>query len=77
MKQYCVFLFLNLCVNGGSDVVGVLVKDLLVMGLFYMVLSNGECGGGRKVSVFIKMIYEFQERKIEMGLEREWFVYVW
>ncbi|CAH8387323.1 unnamed protein product [Eruca vesicaria subsp. sativa] len=77
-KQHCVALILNLCVNGGSDVVGALAKDPSVMGSLYTVLSNGECGGGgRKASALIKMIHEFQERKTEPGLERGRFVHAW
>uniref|UniRef100_M4ERU4 RING-type E3 ubiquitin transferase n=1 Tax=Brassica campestris TaxID=3711 RepID=M4ERU4_BRACM len=76
-KQHCVLLLLNLCVNGGSDVVGALAKDPSVMGSLYTALSNGECGGGRKASALIKMIHEFQERKTETGLERERFVHAW
>ncbi|KAJ0254576.1 U-box domain-containing protein 19 [Hirschfeldia incana] len=72
-KQHCVVLLLNLCVNGGSDVVGALAKDPSVIGSLYTALSNGECGGGRKASALIKMIHEFQERKTEPGLERERF----
>ncbi|KAF3600144.1 hypothetical protein F2Q69_00036671 [Brassica cretica] len=76
-KQHCVVLLLNLCVNGGSDVVGALAKDPSVMGSLYTALSNGECGGGRKASALIKMIHEFQERKTETGLERERFIHAW
>ncbi|KAJ4871880.1 U-box domain-containing protein 19 [Raphanus sativus] len=72
-KQNCVVLLLNLCVNGGIDVVGALAKDPSVMGSLYTALSNGECGGGRKASALIKMIHEFQERRTEPGLERERF----
>lgn len=72
-KQNCVVLLLNLCVNGGIDVVRALAKDPSVMGSLYTALSNGECGGGRKASALIKMIHEFQERKTEPGLERERF----
>ncbi|KAG2288553.1 hypothetical protein Bca52824_048157 [Brassica carinata] len=43
-KQHCVVLLLNLCVNGGSDVVGALAKDPSIVGSLYMVLSNGDCG---------------------------------
>ncbi|CAF1837069.1 unnamed protein product [Brassica napus] len=60
MKQHCVVLLLNLCVNGGSDVVGALAKDPSIVGSLYMVLSNGDCGGGRKASALIKIIHEFQ-----------------
>ncbi|WZZ51023.1 hypothetical protein YC2023_051130 [Brassica napus] len=57
-KQHCVVLLLNLCVNGGSDVVGALAKDPSIVGSLYMVLSNGDCGGGRKASALIKIIHE-------------------
>ncbi|KAJ0244117.1 U box domain-containing protein [Hirschfeldia incana] len=76
-KQHCVVLLLNLCVNGGCDVVGALVKDPSIMGSLYTVLSNGECGGGRKACALIKMIHEFQERKTEPGFERGRFVHAW
>ncbi|CAH2047558.1 unnamed protein product [Thlaspi arvense] len=80
-KQHCVVLLLNLCVNGGNDVVGALVKDPSIMGSLYTVLSNGECGGvGRKASALIKMIHEFQERKTgtaEPAFERERFIHAW
>ncbi|XP_013614384.1 PREDICTED: U-box domain-containing protein 19-like [Brassica oleracea var. oleracea] len=76
-KQHCVVLLLNLCVNGGSDVFGALAKDPSIVGSLYTVLSNGDCGGGRKASALMKIIHEFQERKIEPGLERGRFVPAW
>ncbi|KAF8046126.1 hypothetical protein N665_4007s0001, partial [Sinapis alba] len=79
-KQHCVVLLLNMCVNGGSDVVGALAKDSSIMGSLYTVLSNGECGGGKKASSLIKMIHEFHERKtgtVEPGLGRERFLHAW
>ncbi|KFK40810.1 hypothetical protein AALP_AA2G043800 [Arabis alpina] len=78
--QHCVVLILNLCVNGGSDVVGALAKNPSIMGSLYTVLSNGECGCGKKASALIKMIHEFQERKtgtVEPVLGRERFVHAW
>ncbi|CAH8355062.1 unnamed protein product [Eruca vesicaria subsp. sativa] len=63
VKQHCVALVLNLCLNGGRDVVGALVKDSVVMGSLYTVLGNGECGGSKKASALIRMIHEYQERK--------------
>lgn len=80
VKQHCVALILNLCLNGGRDVVGVLVKNTLVMGSLYTVLSNGECGGSKKASALIRMIHEFQERKtgsVEPNLQRGRFVHAW
>ncbi|KAL1222803.1 U-box domain-containing protein 18 [Cardamine amara subsp. amara] len=83
VKQHCVALILNLCLNGGSDVVSVLVKNSLVMGSLYTVLSNGEYGGSKKASTLIRMIHEFQERKTgssgscEPNLQRGWFVHAW
>ncbi|KAG7591201.1 U box domain [Arabidopsis thaliana x Arabidopsis arenosa] len=80
VKQHCVGLILNLCLNGGRDVVGVLVKNTLVMGSLYTVLSNGECGGSKKASALIRMIHEFQERKtgsVEPNLQRGRFVHAW
>lgn len=83
VKQHCVALILNLCLNGGRDVVGVLVKNSLVMGSLYTVLSNGEYGGSKKASALIGMIHEFQERKTgssgsaEPSLQRGRFVHAW
>ncbi|VVA90857.1 unnamed protein product [Arabis nemorensis] len=80
VKQHCVALVLSLCLNGGSDVVGVLVKNSLVMGSLYTVLSNGEYGGSKKASALIRMIHEFQERKtglVEPDLQRGRFVHAW
>ncbi|XP_010475925.1 PREDICTED: U-box domain-containing protein 18-like [Camelina sativa] len=83
VKQHCVGLILNLCLNGGRDVVGVLVKNTLVMGSLYTVLSNGEYGGSKKASALIRMIHEFQERKtgssgsVEPSLQRGRFVHAW
>ncbi|KAG7650053.1 U-box domain-containing protein 19 [Arabidopsis thaliana] len=79
-KQHCVALLLNLCHNGGSDVVGSLAKNPSIMGSLYTASSNGELGGGKKASALIKMIHEFQERKTGPGepvLERERFVHAW
>ncbi|EOA39747.1 hypothetical protein CARUB_v10008393mg [Capsella rubella] len=83
VKQHSVGLILNLCLNGGRDVVGVLVKNSLVMGSLYTVLSNGEYGGSKKASALIRMIHEFQERKtgssgsVEPSLQRGRFVHAW
>ncbi|CAL9238098.1 unnamed protein product [Arabidopsis halleri] len=79
-KQHCVALLLNLCHNGGSDVVGSLAKNPSIMGSLYTASSNGEFGGGKKASALIKMIHEFQERKtgpVEPVLERERFIHAW
>ncbi|XP_010417961.1 PREDICTED: U-box domain-containing protein 19-like [Camelina sativa] len=79
-KQHCVALLLNLCHNGGSDVVGSLAKNPSVMGSLYTASSNGEFGSGKKASALIKMIHEFQERKtgtVEPVLGRERFVHAW
>ncbi|CAA7047321.1 unnamed protein product [Microthlaspi erraticum] len=79
-KQHCVVLLLNLCINGGNDVVGALAKDPSIMGSLYTVLSNGDCGSGKKASALIKLIHEFQEKKtgtVEPAFERERFVHAW
>ncbi|KAG2267848.1 hypothetical protein Bca4012_061651 [Brassica carinata] len=81
VKQHCVALVLNLCLNGGRDVVGVLVKDSVVMGSLYTVLSNGEYGGSKKASALIRMIHEYQERRtgsVEPSFQRERrFIHAW
>ncbi|KAL1221054.1 U-box domain-containing protein 19 [Cardamine amara subsp. amara] len=79
-KQHCVALLLNLCHNGGNDVVGALVKIPSIMVSLYTASSNGEFGGGKKAIALIKMIHEYQERKtgtVEPVLERERFVHAW
>ncbi|EOA33987.1 hypothetical protein CARUB_v10021483mg [Capsella rubella] len=79
-KQHCVALLLNLCHNGGSDVVGSLAKNPSVMGSLYTASSNGEFGSGKKASALIKLIHEFQERKtgtVEPVLERDRFIHAW
>ncbi|XP_010547920.1 PREDICTED: U-box domain-containing protein 18 [Tarenaya hassleriana] len=80
VKKSCVALLLNLCTNGGGDVVGALVKSPLVMGSLYTVLGNGGCGDSKKTSALIRMIHEFQERKTgstEPVIARERFVHAW
>uniref|UniRef100_A0A1J3HGU0 RING-type E3 ubiquitin transferase n=1 Tax=Noccaea caerulescens TaxID=107243 RepID=A0A1J3HGU0_NOCCA len=79
-KQHCVVLLHNLCLNGGNDVVGALAKDSSIMGSLYTVLSNGDCGSGKKASALIKLIHEFQEKKTgtaEPVFERGRFVHAW
>ncbi|CAN6878084.1 unnamed protein product [Brassica oleracea] len=80
VKQHCVGLVLNLCLNAGNDVVGVLVKDSVVMGSLYTVISNGKYGGSKKASALIRMIHEYQERKtgsVEPSLQRGRFIHAW
>ncbi|KAH0921211.1 hypothetical protein HID58_021229 [Brassica napus] len=80
VKQHCVGLVLNLCLNAGNDVVGVLVKDSVVMGSLYTVISNGEYGGSKKASALIRMIHEYQERKtgsVEPSFQRGRFIHAW
>ncbi|KAJ0237593.1 U-box domain-containing protein 18 [Hirschfeldia incana] len=81
VKQHCVGLVLNLCLNAGNDVVGVLVKNSVVMGSLYTVISNGEYGGSKKASALIRMIHEYQERRTgsaEPNFQRERrFIHAW
>ncbi|KAJ4872228.1 U-box domain-containing protein 18 [Raphanus sativus] len=80
VRQHCVALVLNLCLNAGSDVVGVLVKNSVVMGSLYTVISNGEYGGSKKASALIRMIHEYQERRtgsVEPSLQRGRFIHAW
>ncbi|KAF8110000.1 hypothetical protein N665_0088s0018 [Sinapis alba] len=80
VKQHCVALVLNLCLNAGNDVVGVLVKNSVVMRSLYTVISNGEYGGSKKASALIRMIHEYQERKtgsVESSLQRGRFIHAW
>ncbi|XP_021809785.1 U-box domain-containing protein 18 [Prunus avium] len=62
-KEFCVSLLLALCLNGGNDVVVLLVKSPSLMGSLYSQLSEGTSRASRKASALIRLLHEFHERR--------------
>ncbi|KAL8106307.1 U-box domain-containing protein 19-like [Apium graveolens] len=62
VKEHCVSLLLYLCINGGADVVRVLVKNQALMVPLYDLLADGSPRAGRKASSLIRIIHEFDEK---------------
>lgn len=61
-KEYCVSLLLALCINGGANVVALLVKSPSLMGSLYSLLSQGSSRASKKASALIRILHEFYER---------------
>lgn len=81
-KEHCVSLLLGLCMNGGLDIVGRLVKCPSLMASLYSQLSEGTSRGRIKASALIRVLHEFCERRNSSAsatpvLPRERFVHVW
>lgn len=82
-KEYCVSLLLALCINGGADVVLVLVKNPSLMGPLYSLLTDGSSRGGKKASSLIRLLHEFNEKSSSQSrhpgpaLVHGQFIHVW
>ncbi|KAG8641749.1 U-box domain-containing protein 19 [Manihot esculenta] len=80
-KEQCVVLLLALCINGGTDVVSLLVKSPSLMGSLYSQLSEGTSRASKKASALIRILHEFYERNSSGSktpiFSRERFVHVW
>ncbi|PHT67458.1 hypothetical protein T459_26945 [Capsicum annuum] len=61
-KEYCVSLLLALCINGGADVVPVLVKNSSLMGPLYSLLAEGNSKASKKASTLIRILHEYNEK---------------
>ncbi|KAF3643881.1 putative equilibrative nucleotide transporter 1-like [Capsicum annuum] len=61
-KEYCVSLLLALCINGGADVVPVLVKNSSLMGPLYSLLTQGYSKASKKASTLIRILHEYNEK---------------
>lgn len=62
-KEFCVSLLLALCVNGGHNMVTLLVKSPSLMGSLYSQLSEGTSRARKRASSLIKILHEFHERR--------------
>ncbi|KAK2636443.1 hypothetical protein Ddye_031235 [Dipteronia dyeriana] len=80
-KEYCVSLLLAMCINGGADVVALLVKSPSLMGSLYSILNEGTSRASKKASALIRVLHEFYERSssgsIAPVLPQEHSVHVW
>ncbi|CAK9137782.1 unnamed protein product [Ilex paraguariensis] len=79
-KEYCASLLLSLCINGGADVVPVLVKNPSLVESLYSLLTEGSSRASRNASSLIRILHDFNE-KISSGLmtpalPREQFIHV-
>lgn len=79
-KDFCVSLLLSLCVNGGHNVVALLVKSPSLMGSLYSQLSEGTSRASKRATSLIKVLHEFHERRssgpVTRVLPQERFVHV-
>ena len=80
-KEYCVYLLLALCRNGGKDVVALLVKSPSLMGSLYSLLSEGTSRASKKAGALIRVLHEFHENRssglMAPVLSQERFVHAW
>lgn len=80
-KENSVSLLLALCINGGADVVALLVKSPGLMGSLYSLLSEGTSRASKKASTLIRVIHTFFERRPSGStspiLPQEQFVHAW
>ncbi|KAJ8773793.1 hypothetical protein K2173_008256 [Erythroxylum novogranatense] len=80
-KEQCVSLLLALCINGGQDVVGALIKNASLMESLYSQLTEGTSKASKKASALIRILHEFYERNSSPSktsvLSRERFIHVW
>ncbi|PSS28635.1 U-box domain-containing protein [Actinidia chinensis var. chinensis] len=80
-KEYCVSLLLALCLNGGGDVVPVLVKNPSLMAPLYALLTEGTSRSSKKAGLLIRLLHEFHETSssnlTSPAFPRERFVHVW
>ncbi|XP_052173873.1 U-box domain-containing protein 19 [Diospyros lotus] len=80
-REYCVSLLLALCINGGDEVVRVLVKNPCLMPLLYALVTEGTTRASKKASSLIRLLHEFHERTSSSlmipNFPRERPVHVW
>ncbi|GLU21599.1 hypothetical protein SLE2022_377300 [Rubroshorea leprosula] len=80
-KEHCVSLLLALCINGGLDTVGRLLKSPSLMGPLYSQLSDGTSRARKKAGALIRVLHEFCERRSSTSATsvppQERFVHVW
>ncbi|XP_054823055.1 U-box domain-containing protein 19 [Prosopis cineraria] len=80
-KEQCASLLLSLSVNGGANVVALLVKIPSLMGSLYSLLSEGTSRASKKASALIRVLHDFCERRPSgfktPVLPQEQFVHVW
>ncbi|GLT86432.1 hypothetical protein SLE2022_045730 [Rubroshorea leprosula] len=80
-KEHCVSLLLALCINGGPDTVGRLLKSPSLTGPLYSQLSDGTSRARKKAGALIRVLHEFCERRSSTSATsvppQERFVHVW
>ncbi|KGN51812.1 U-box domain-containing protein 19 [Cucumis sativus] len=60
-REYSVSLLVALCLNGGSEVIGVIAKNQTVISSVYSVVSEGTSRGKKKANSLIRVLHEFTE----------------
>ena len=79
--EYCVSLLLALCINGGKEVVSVLVKNPSLMGSLYSLLTEDNSRASKKARSLIRILHEFCERRasglVTPAFPEERYVDVW
>ncbi|KAL7110298.1 hypothetical protein ACP275_05G016000 [Erythranthe tilingii] len=80
--EYCVSLLLSLCVNGGADVVRLLVRNSPLMAALYSLLADGSTRSSKKAGSLIGILHAFNEKSrfsssSAAAIGQEQFVRVW
>ncbi|CAM8922174.1 unnamed protein product [Rhodiola kirilowii] len=65
--EYCVSTLLNLCLNGGRDMIAILASDQSVIKCLYSILADGTSRGSSKASSLLRTLHEFHERNPSSG----------
>uniref|UniRef100_A0A9I9D2F9 RING-type E3 ubiquitin transferase n=3 Tax=Cucumis melo TaxID=3656 RepID=A0A9I9D2F9_CUCME len=60
-REYSVSLLVALCLNGGSEVIGVIAKNQTVISSVYSVVSEGTSRGKKKANSLMRVLHEFTE----------------
>lgn len=79
-KEYCVSILLSSCINGGTEVIGDLVKEHSLPPSLYSLLTDGTSHSGKKARLLLRILHKFQETSSGMvtsSLSQERFVRVW
>lgn len=74
-KEHCISILFDLCVNGGEEVVGVLVNNSSLMGSLFSTLTDGTSRASKKASSLIRILHQFYERRSLSGLIHQPFLH--
>ncbi|XP_074298235.1 U-box domain-containing protein 18-like [Silene latifolia] len=79
--EHCISLLLSLCINGGREVIEVLVMRTSLMGALYCFLTDGTSRASKKANSIISILHEYSKRgstpSMPHSLPHSNFIHVW